>query len=445
MRNLNFKIIIILFIGLFLSSISNAQEVRKLNLEQCIKIGLINSKTIHSSKMSVLEAEAQMREMNTNGLPSLSFNATYTRLSKVPPFTVAVPGLGSFNISPSIFDNYSMALSLKQPLFTGFKLSSSYDMAKYNSLAAKQTYSQDEQNLILNIKNAYWNLFKAIKIKEVIDENVQQVKAHLTDIQNFYKQGLATKNEVLKVEVQLSDAQLNQIDAKNAVKLAGVNLNNVLGLPLSTGIEIQDSISVKNTSNLYNMDQLISEAQDNRPELKAMEYKVKASEKGITLAQSDWYPQIFLAGEYNYAKPNQRLLPTKNEFYGTWDVSVGLSLSLWNWGATLDKTDQAKAQYEQANDGLKTLKDAVTLEVTQDYYNLVKASEKVIVAEEAVKQAEENYRVTDDKFKQGITLNSELLDAETALKQVRTNYTQALVDYELAKAQIEKATGKNFN
>jgi outer membrane protein TolC len=173
-----------------------------------------------------------------------------------------------------------------------------------------------------------------------------------------------------------------------------------------------------------------------------MDYKVKASEKGITLAKSDWYPQIFLAGEYNYAKPNQRLLPTKNEFYGTWDVSVGLSLSLWNWGATIDKTDQAEAQYEQANDGLKTLKDAVTLEVTQDYYNLIKASEKVMVSEETVNQAEENYRVTDDRFKQGITLNSELLDAETALKQARTNYTQALVDYELAKAQIEKATGK---
>ncbi len=441
MQNNIGKLILILLIGFFISAEIKAQEVRKLNLEQSIKIGLENSKTIHSSRMNVVAAEAQMREVNTTRLPSLSFNATYTRLSKVPPFTIAIQGLGSLDISPSIFDNYSLALSLKQPLFTGFKLSSSYDMAKYNSLAAKQTYTQDEQNLILNIKNAYWNLFKAKKIKEVIDENVQQVKAHLTDIQNFFKQGLATRNEVLKVEVQLSEAQLNQIDAKNAVKLAIVNFDNVLGLPLSTEVEVQDSITVTNTDSMNDIDELISKAQDNRPELKAMLYKVKASEKGITFAKSDWYPQIFLAGDYNYAKPNQRLLPTKNEFYGTWDVSLGLSLSLWNWGATIDKTDQAEAQYEQANDGLKTLKDAVTLEVTQDYYNLIKASEKVTVSQETVKQAEENYRVTDDKFKQGMALNSELLDAETALKQARTNYTQALVDYELAKAQIEKATG----
>ncbi len=442
MRKYINKLILILLAGFFISAATNAQEVRKLNLEQSIKIGLENSKTIHSSRMSVLAAEAQRKETNTMRLPSLSLNASYTRLSEVPPFTVAVRGLGSFNISPSIFDNYSLALSLKQPIFTGFKLSSGSDMAEFNALAAKQTYTQDEQDLVLNIKNAYWNLFKAKKIKEVIDENVQQVKAHLTDIQNFYKQGLATRNEVLKVEVQLSEAQLNQIDAKNAVRLAVVNLDNVLGLSLSTEVEVQDSIQVTNTNGLKDLNILIGEAQNNRPELKAMDYKVKASEKGITLAKSDWYPQIFLAGEYNYAKPNQRLLPTKNEFYGTWDVSVGLSLSLWNWGATIDKTDQAEAQYEQANDGLKTLKDAVTLEVTQDYYNLIKASEKVMVSEETVNQAEENYRVTDDRFKQGITLNSELLDAETALKQARTNYTQALVDYELAKAQIEKATGK---
>jgi len=441
MRKYIYNLILIMLAGFFISAITNAQEVRKFNLEQSIKIGLENSKTIHSSRMNVLAAEAQKRETNTLRLPSLSFNASYTRLSEVPPFSVAVPGLGSFNISPSIFDNYSLALSLKQPIFTGFKLSSGSDMAEFNALAAKQSYTQDEQDLILNIKNAYWNLFKAKKIKEVIDENVQQVKAHLTDIQNFYKQGLATRNEVLKVEVQLSEAQLNQIDAKNAVRLAVVNLDNVLGLSLSTEVEVQDSIQVTNTNGLNDLNTLIGKAQNNRPELKAMDYKVKASEKGITLAKSDWYPQIFLAGNYNYAKPNQRLLPTKNEFYGTWDVSVGLSLSLWNWGATIDKTDQAEAQYEQANDGLKTLKDAVTLEVTQDYYNLIKASEKVMVSEETVNQAEENYRVTDDKFKQGITLNSELLDAETALKQARTNYTQSLVDYELAKAQIEKATG----
>ena len=420
---------------------ASAQQKMKLTLEQSIQIGLKNSNKIHSSKMEVKSAKAQLSQVNAMRLPSLSLSANYTRLSKVPPFSVNTP-FGKFDISPSIFDNYSTKLTLQQPIFTGFKLSSSSDMAKYNAFASEHQYTQDEQDLILNIKTSYWNLFKAIRIKKAIDDNVKQVKAHLDDIQNFYKQGLATKNEVLKVEVQLSEVQLNQIDAKNSVQLAIVSLDNVLGLPLTTELQIQDSVQVNHKNNISNLAQLIEEAKKNRPELQAMKYKVKASEKGITAAKSDWYPQVYLVGNYTYAKPNQRLLPTKNEFYGTWDVSVGISYDLWNWGSTIDKTDQAEASYEKAKDGLKMMNDGVTLEVTNDYYNMVKAKEKVLVTEQAVNQAEENYRVTNDKFKQGLALNSELLDAETALKMSRTNKIQALVDYEIAKAQIEKATGR---
>jgi len=434
------KLILISVLSLLFVGNNFAQQKKYLTLRKSIEIGLENSRSIHISRLKVKEAEARWREINTLGLPSLKFNTSYTRLSQVPPFAINTP-FGRFNISPSIFNNYSLKLSLQQPIFTGFKISSNSDMAKYNSLAAKQQFSQDEQDLILNIKTAFWNLFKAKKIKEAVKDNLQEVEAHLNDIRNFYKQGLVTKNEVLKVAVRLSEVQLNQIDAKNAVKLAIINLDNVLGLSLSTELEIQDSISINNSKDDYNLGELIKEALTNRPALKSMQYKVKASKKGIVAAKSDWYPQIFLSGEYDYAKPNRRLLPTRNKFYATWAVSIGMSYDLWNWGSTEDRTDQAKAQFEQAEDGLKTLKDAVILEVTNDYFNMIKAKEKILVTKQTINQAKENYRVTRDKFEQGLALNSELIDAETSLKLARTNNVQALVEYEIVKAKIEKATG----
>ncbi len=443
LQNIRKIIIPIILIVLFLTTLNLAQDKKNLTLDECIKISLENSKILHSSKMKIISSEAQLSQVNASRLPSLSLSASYTRLSEVNPFEVNTP-FGNFVISPSIFDNYNAKLSLQQPLFTGFKLSSSSDIAKYNSLAVKQDFSKDEQDVIYSVKNAYWNLFLAGKFKEAIDENVQQVKAHLEDIQNFYKQGLATKNEVLKVEVQLSQAQLNQIDANNSVKLAVVNLDNVMNIPLTTNVQVQKDIKIEN-ENIDELDQLISKALQNRPEIKSMQYRVDASKSGITLAQSNWYPQLFLSGEYLYAKPNQRILPTENKFNGTWDVTLGVQLNLWNWGATKDQTDQAQAQYEQVKDGYKTLQDGITLEVTQDYYNLIKAKEKVFVTEQGVSQAEENYRVTDERFKQGLTLNSELLDAETALMQAKTNHAQAIVDYELAKALLEKSTGGKKN
>ncbi len=432
------KIILTLFTAILVSFSAFAQQ-KEITLEEGIQIGLQNSKTLHSSKMKVLSAEANLSAINTLQLPSLSLNASYTHLSPVNPFAVPTP-FGVFTISPSILDNYNLKLSLQQPLFTGFKLSSSSKIAEDNSLAAKQQYTQDEQNLILNIKNAYWGLFSAEKLKKAVDDNFLQVKAHLADIQNFFKQGLSTKNDVLKVEVQLSEIELQQIDAKNSVKIAIVNLDNVIGLPLSSDLQIPQNVSVSD-NNEYDLTELIKEAIQNRPDLKAMEYQVEASKTGIALAQSNWYPQIYLTGNYYYSKPNQRILPSRNQFDATWDVGIGLSFNIWNWGATKDQTDQAEAQYEQSNDGLKSMQDAITLEVTQDYYNMIKAKEKILVAEQTVSQAEENYRVTDDKFKQGLTLNSELLDAETALLQAKTNQIQSLADYELAVARIQRSIG----
>lgn len=435
-----FKLIAVIVIGILLSFKVFAQEKKKLTLDESIKIGLANNNVLHSSKMNLQYADAKWSEVNTFRLPSLTFNASYTRLSEVDPFTVTTP-FGAFNISPAIFNNYNMKLTLQQPIFTGFKLESNSEIAKLNYLATEQQYNADENDLVYSIKNAYWGLFKANQIRKVTEENVAQVGAHLTDVQNLFKQGLATKNDVLKVQVQLGEIQLGLIDAKNAVKLANLNLDNVLGISLSTQIETIDSVDL-HVRNSYEIGTLLDQAYDKRPELKSMDYRVKASERGITAAKSDWFPQIYLVGNYNYSRPNPRILPTEDKFAGTWDVSVSMSLNLWNWGATVDKTDQAKAQFEQANDTFKIIKDKVTLEVTKNYLNLQKSKEKMTVAEQSVSQAEENYRITDEKFKNGLALNSDLLDAEVALLRAKTNYIQSIVDYELAQAQLKKSIGE---
>lgn len=435
-----FSLMLMLMFGSSISSRAFSQEKEKLTMDECIKIGLKNSYILHSSKMNLRYADAKWSEANTFRLPALSFSASYTKLSKVNPFIVTTP-FGKFDISPVIFDNYNMKISLQQPVFTGFKLESNSKIAELNFLASEQQYSADQSELIYNIKDAYWGLFKANQIKKVTEENVNQVRSHLTDVQNLFKQGLATKNDVLKVQVQLGEAQLKLIDAANAVKLANINLDNVLGISLTTEIQTEEPAE-KQTFLPDDLSSLLNQAYEKRPELKSMDYKVQASENGITAAKSDWFPQVYLTGNYNYSRPNPRILPTQNKFYGTWDVSVSLSLNLWNWGATIDKTDQAEAQFEQSKDAYKILKDRITLEVTQNFLNMQKSKEKMSVAQQSVSQAEENYRITDEKFKNGLALNSDLLDAEVALLQAKTNYIQSVADYQLAAAQLEKSIGK---
>lgn len=419
-----------------------AQQRIELSLDDAVHLSFDKSKSLHASMMKVQYADAKAGEAGTVLLPSVKFNGGYTKLSDIPAAQVSLPFLPTpITLSPSIINNYSARVTLQQPLFTGFRLQRSVDIADFTAQATQKEYDRDKSDLTFNVKTAYWNLAKALELEKVVDENVGQVKAHLKDVQSWLAQGLITNNEVLKVQVQLSDVQLRQIDASNNVQLARIALNNTIGLPLDT--EVQLTTDIMHEHAVFDALQvLIKKAQERRSEIKSMEYRVQASDAAVSLAQSGWWPQLYLVGNYVSARPNQRIFPTQDVFKDTWDVGVSVSLDLWNWGTTVHQTDQARAQLEQVKDGLGQLRDAVALEVTRDYLNLARAKERISVAEQGVRQAEENYRVTSGKFKQGLALNSDLLDSEVALLQAKTSYTQAITDYEMAEASLERSIGE---
>ncbi|HTR80382.1 MAG TPA: TolC family protein [Bacteroidota bacterium] len=429
--------------SLLVAGSARGEEKMSLTLDQAIQIGLEKSKSIHASLMSVQYADSRSSEANALMLPSVKFSGAYARLSDIPPTQVSLYPLipDPITLSPSVVNNYNLKVTVQQPIFTGFKLQRNADIAEYNASSAQKDFEKDKSDLIYNIKNAYWNLTQAIELQKVVDENVEQMEAHLKDVQSWQGQGMITVNDVLKVQVQLSDAELRQIDMKNNVQLAKISFNSLLGLPLDTAVDPVTNIKHEPKS-FGDLTTLVQQAMDRRPELKSMEYKVKAGNAAVAIAQSNWFPQVYFTGNYYSSRPNQRFFPAEDVFKDTWDVGIGVSFDIWNWGTTVHQTDQAKAQLSQAEDGLAQLKDGVTLDVTRNYLNLHRAQERIIVAEKEVSQAEENYRVTDAKFKQGLALNTDLLDAEVALLQAKTNYTQSLVDYEVAEAGLERAIGE---
>jgi outer membrane protein len=448
------KILFILFMVFVLPAFS--QQKMSLSVEQALQIGMENSKALRTSQFKVDAADARANEMNTLGLPSLKFTGAYTRLSDVPAGTFSIskglfgtiPGGPSLPpqdinqvLSPTVVNNYTLRATLQQPLFTGGKISGASNAAEYLSQATKEDYKKDQADILYNIKAAYWQLFRANEFKKFVDENVNQIKSHAKDAENLMKQGMLTSNDLMKVQVQLSDAMVRQIDATNGVKLAMYVLNNTLGLPLQTEIELTSTIQISGRT-WESVDQLVGKAFVNRPDVNGMNARVKAGESGVTSARGGWWPQIYLIGNYNYLRPNSRYFPTIDAFKETWDVSVSLSFDIWNWWQTGYQSNQAQAQLAQAQEGLSMMKDGVMLEVTQSYLGVNQAKERKAVSEQGVKQAEENYRIMNDKYKMGLTPNSELLDAEVALLQSKLNLTQSLVDYELSMARLSKSIGE---
>jgi outer membrane protein TolC len=267
------------------------------------------------------------------------------------------------------------------------------------------------------------------------------IQAHVNDATNLLNAGLLTQNDKLKLEVQLSDAQLKQLDASNNVRLAMIGLNNVLSIPLTTEIEIVSEVK-RSEADFGELNTLVNAAIEERPEVKAAKLRVKAAEYGVTAARAGWYPQISVSGNLYYSRPNQRIVPAEDKFNSTWDVGVNLSMSIWDWLTTAHQTEQAKAQLAQGIDALGIIKDGVSLEVNQ-YYLLVNQSKRRIeLSELTVKQAEENMRVTSERFKGGTALSTDAIDAEVSLLSAKINYTNSLVDFELSKARLKKALGK---
>ena len=431
------------------------QQKITLTVDQAVQTGLENSKALKVSQLKVVAAEAKTSETNALGLPSVKLNAAYTKLSAVDPFKLNFPAYGTVQadnktvlfstvaaqLGDNITNNYTLRATVQQPIFTGNKISGAGDIAEYSYEATKQDFSKDKSDLVYNIKSAYWGVYRAKEFRKVVDENVEQIKAHASDAENMMKQGLLTNNDLLKVQVQLSDALVRQIDAKNNVLLSTIALNNTLGLPLSTEIDILSPLQPGAISS-QEINGLVKKAVENRPEILGMNARLKASESNLSVARSGWYPQIYLVGNYNYLRPNQRIFPTKDEFKGTWDVSLSLTYDLWNWNTSGSQSTQAEAQLSQAEQGLSQLQDGITLEVTQSYLALNQAKERSGVAKQGVEQAEENYRVTNERYKKGLNVNSDLLDSEVALLTAKLNYTQSLVDYELAAARLSKSVGE---
>lgn len=442
------RALILLFLALV--PLAARAQRRPLSLDEAVAAGLEASPALHASRMKAESSAAKARELAAARLPSFRLGAGYTRLSEVPPFEVTLPvSPNPIVVSENYFNNWSLRLSVQQPVFTGFRLESGSESARMLERSAGQDLEKDRSEFIFAVKSAYWGVARAQAFQAVVEEAIEQVRIHLKDVQAFFDQGLLTKNEVLRTELQLSNAELLAIDARNAHEVARTSLNTLIGLPIETALELTTSVESLASrapdegagEDAAAARSLVDRALAARPELKSAEFRIKASEAGLKAARAGFYPQVSLAGNVYGLRPNPRIMPSRDVFYGTWDIGVAVSFDVWNWGQTKSQAEQAKAQLAQARDARKLLEDQAVLDVTQSRLALAQARDKIKVAAVAVGQAQENLRIIREMFRQGVALNADVMDAEVFLLQAKLARTQAAIDLALAQARLEKALG----
>ncbi|MGA2766250.1 MAG: TolC family protein [Spirochaetia bacterium] len=424
-----------------------AEAPRVMDLEECIRLGFDHDAGLRADELETRIADARVREMQGQYLPSLSLQGGYSRLSDVAPgsLSISLPApIGSQTVPfpPSLDNNTSVRLSLQQPLFTGTRIASSVKQAEALRDSSRGDLGRSRLDLRYSITAAFWNLAKAKTQAQAIAQSVSQSETHLADAKKLLDQGMATNNDVLQAQMRLEDAKIEQAGAESAREIAKTRLAILIGLAWSANIDVPDASGQVAAPPSQSLEDLVARALAARPEIQAARSRVTASEASVDVARAGLFPSVFITGDYTLADPNQRVFPQSDLFVGTWSIGILASIDLGRYPQVMAQEEQARNKLTQAQESSRKIADAVTTDVIGAYLSLTEATGRLGRLHEETLQAEENDRVTQERYRQGVALSSESLDAETLVVRAQLRENGARFDCQLARAALDRAVGE---
>jgi outer membrane protein TolC len=436
------KIKIIRFAILFLIAL-NGQAQTNINLRDAILLSMQNSKQLKITMAKSEIANMKEKEIINLMLPRVSLGAEYRRLSNIDPFSVQFipPPAPATVLNDNIPNTSNFRLSFYEPLFTGLR---GFTALRSNQLlveAAKLDIDKDKTEIYMNVVNTYYNMYKIMLSQTVLEESFQMVESRLKDVNALKKNGMATQNDLLKVELQKSNIELNQMELMTNKAIANFNFNILLGLPDSTVLEIDTTelYATKENGTLYDF---LNDGLINRSDLKAQEIRSQVADNAVKIQKGNYYPQFYMSGNYLYANPNQRIFPPEQKFNGTWDFGVGFTWDITGLYINKNLVNIAEQNAFMAKTGTDGMEDLIKIDINQAFLVFNQSKEKIKLNEKAVAQSKENQRMATSKFKNQLATISEVLEADLMVIQSEMNLANAKIDAELAYYRLLRYSGK---
>jgi outer membrane protein TolC len=432
-----------LFLSMMYASYRNEASAsdRMLTLQESISIALDQSTAVRAADHGVSGADADRKAARTDFLPRIGTAYSYTRFDEDPFMRAPAGDFAPYPIEYKISKKnlYQWNTYLTQPLFTGGALVSSYQMAKLGVDIAHKGLDRARQDTVVAVKEAYFHILKAEKLKAVALQAVEQVQSHVAVAQAFYEEEMIPRNDLLEAEVRSAQVQQDLIRAENSVAIAQAHFNTVLRRDVNEPAALEDIIAYQ--PEFFSLENCRKEALEKRPEMKEATLRLAQSQKGVTLAKSSYFPSVSVVANYQKMGDSGSLNGSPYEDDEMWTVGAVCSWDIWEWGKRSYQVSSRKALAAQAEEGHKQTGDIIALEVKQAFLNLQESEKNIFVARTAITQAEENFRLNKELYNEQMATTTEVLDAQTLLTQAQNNYYNALNDYHIAKARLERAMG----
>jgi outer membrane protein len=428
----------IIFAILVFPTVVNAQSVKKVSLSEAIELGIANSKNLKLAQNKIDEAVAKLEVVNDNALPNASASFLYNH-AEIPTNTLKIGGGDPIHL-PNRADAFVGTASIQELVYGGNKLKYAKESTKLLANVARLDLEKNKEEISYAVINTYFSLYKLMQSKKVIAQNLESIASQLQQAERFFAEGIVTKNDVLRFQLQQANVSLTDLEVENNRKIINYNLDILLGLPDNTEVLIDEndaSLKAVGTFDTY-----LSSALSNRQELQQLDLQNKVADYGIKSLKADKLPTVGLGANLYYINPSGSFIPPSNQFILPVTVGATVSWNVANLWKNKNRVAEAFIQQQEIGIQKTIVTDQLKTEINRNYQNYSLAVQKINVLQTSIAQATENDRLLASKYKNNIASVTDRIDAETLLYQAKINLEIAKADAGLAYYTLLKSTGK---
>lgn len=426
--------------GVDLFALQNADE-NAITIEQAIEIALENNSSIQIAQKTAQIYDQQVKQYWSYVYPQINLSGSYTRTLHPQE---AITSMGKFRMS---LDNATSATAeASLLLWKGGAVRAGIRMGKYHSQSGYLELAETQNLIKDNVNTLCFGIILSHALIQVQQENLDIAKDHLKEIQQKYKQGLASDLDVLNQKVKVSNSEPSLIQAKNAYEIGLLTLRRILNKdpqdPLSLTWDLKDILAYK----IPSLEALYETAQKNRPELIISQLNTQMAKEQVNIAKADHYGSLSAFANATYSgSSNEVIIPVSsyNSSYGT-AVGLRLNIPLFEGFRVSSQVRQKELAYEQALIQERDIQRNIKIEVKRAWLNLNEAKERIIATRGTIGQARKNLQSTNLRYRNGLASRLDLDDAALLLYDAELQFVQAVHDAYVAFSNLNYAVGKNI-
>ncbi len=426
---------------LLLSNFSHSQMIdyQHLGLQQAVEIGLKNNKSIQISHLKQEMSVTKEKDLKMEKLPDIEFHTSYTQVTNLFQHQNGV-----FNKATkydAINGMYDFTLSASIPVYMGGKIKNTEKKAAIDTEISALKTHLDERQLKMEIITAFLQIHHLKEQQSLINDKMKEDSVNIKQVKALKANGVVTVNEVLRTSLQLSNHKMSWTELDNDIQIAEHKLKTILSLPENQEMRVNTEDLISDNAAIPYVDELTETALNKNESVEITHKNLSLKELDQKIIKANYLPKITAGGEYFLKYPNMMFFPPEPYAYRLGMVGVNLTYPIENLYKNKYKMQEGKENIDLAKLQIEENEEKIRHNVYEAYKKFEETDQKVKIAEEAINQAKENYRIVRTKYANKLSLITELIDADNTYLEAESNLISVKINRQLKYYQLQYTIG----